>query len=269
MQNTAATACGLILALLLPCACAGKSDRASGQASSVGGSVGGTGMTAGASSGGTTSMQAGGIDGGPAVRADGQARPASQRCIGPCQNEGMRPVPSARPKCPEVEPTSGQACADTNLECSYGDNPSAPCRRLYGCQQADAGLTWFLDPARQESYPCTSLPDGYCPATPPAQLSYCTVASYNTPCVYGTLLCYCDGFDVPVAAGTPAHWGCSGPPADLACPAALPNIGEGCSSQTQGTECDYAGGCLDPTSGNVFCYNGVWELGTPYTCIGK
>jgi hypothetical protein len=53
----------------------------------------------------------------------------------------------------------------------------------------------------------------------------------------------------------------------LRSPTIPPTDGEGCASP--GTECDYAEGCLDPETGNVLCHDGAWEVGTPYTCIGK
>jgi hypothetical protein len=267
MQRCAARACVLGLVSLLACACAGKSGTTGsepGAAGSSGAGLGGGSACAGGSdaAGGDASAFPGdGAVGDPLV-------PPSQRCDGPCPHEGERPVPTARPKCPAMEPTSGESCADLNLQCSYGDSAGAPCRRLYQCQAGDGGQYWFLDPARQQSYPCQPLPDGYCPGSPPAKGGACVAASYNTPCVYGTLVCYCEGLgDAYNVPGTMGAWGCLGPPADLNCPASLPNIGEGCS--TSGTECDYAEGCLDPTSGNVFCFEGAWEQGTPYTCSGK
>jgi hypothetical protein len=263
MTSSCARTLWLSLPWVLAISCSGKSIGNAQPAHETG--AGGLGESAGASTGGATSTT--GQGGEPASAGGTDTRPASYRCIGPCPDGPARPVPSARPKCPTLEPNNGDACPDATLTCSYGDAPAAPCRDVYECQQGGAGLTWTLDPTRQISYPCTALPAGYCPATPPDQLSACTLSSYNTPCVYGSLLCYCGGTGDNLQPGVRGMWDCVGPPADQDCPATLPNLGEGCASP--GTECDYAEGCLDPETGNVLCHDGAWELGTPYTCIGK
>jgi len=241
-----------VLLTVIANGCAGKAEH-----SSDGG---------GAGNGGTASA------GAPAsgARADAgspSTSPPSSRCHGGCAVEGPRPVPTARPDCPQAEPVDGAACDLPTHTCSYGDSAAVACRRSYDCLMSGVGATWVLNTALQASYPCSTLPPGYCPATPPPELTPCTVAAYNIPCTYGVLVCYCGGFGVPMAAGSPGKWGCAGPPADLACPALLPNIGEGCAAE--GTECDYANGCLDPRTGNVFCHEGAWEQGMPYECLGK
>jgi len=251
-----------LLLTALASGCAGTAEHPGGSSAGEGGRPAGAGGSSASSAGSIGMIAGGGASAGASTSA-----PPSSRCTRACAVDGPRPVPTARPNCPQTEPADGAACDTPALTCSYGDSASAACRRSYDCRGSAGNSTWLLNTALQASFPCTALPDGYCPATPPAELTECTVAAYNMPCVYGSLVCYCGGFSGPMDPGSPGKWGCAGPPADLACPALLPNLGEGCASE--GTECDYADGCLDPDSANVFCHGGAWEQGTPYTCIGK
>jgi hypothetical protein len=257
-----------VLLTAIASGCAGNTEHSSDAGNGGNASAAASGQPAGTSGSSANAAGAGTFDRGGGAGAVGAPPPApSSRCKRACAVEGPRPVPTAGPACPQAEPADGAACDTPLLTCAYGDSASAACRRSYDCQESAASAKWVLNTALQESYPCSTLPADYCPATPPVELTPCTVAAYNMPCVYGSLVCYCGGFSVPMDAGSSGKWGCVGPPADLACPALLPNVGEGCASE--GTECDYADGCLDPASANVFCHGGAWEQGTPYTCIGK
>jgi len=55
------------------------------------------------------------------------------------------------------------------------------------------------------------------------------------------------------------EWLCYGPPGDPSCPGALPNIGEGCS--TQGVQCSYLEDCEFPPYSTVLCRAGAWQEG--------
>jgi hypothetical protein len=167
-------------------------------------------------------------------------------------------MPLPRPVCPELEPDDGASCPNQGLLCSYGDAPVAQCRHAYAC---DASV-WHLDTSRMSSRPCLPLPDDYCPATP-QHMQPCTVATPGIPCSYEALSCLCMAREPrPGAAGT---WACYGPPENAACPATLPNLGEGCASN--GAACDYSfDGCTADPNSSLFCYEGAWERGEGYSC---
>jgi hypothetical protein len=146
-------------------------------------------------------------------------------------------------------------CDTDQLECSYGDSPTPHCRRYYLC---DSG-SWQLD----SFFVCQELPDGYCPAEP-EQAEQCVVEIPGLPCIYpGDVSCVCQAH--LGAPGAPGGWNCYGPPVNTACPATLPNIGEGCS--TNGVQCNYAvDGCSAPPNSTVYCFDGAWEEGEGLSC---
>jgi len=234
------------IALLLA-GCSGKSASSNGGASGAngaGGSAGSVSATAGAAGSG----------------AAGKDEPPGSKdvCFGGCQDDTPRPRPLPRPVCPEQEPEDGADCATPSLTCSYGDAPIAQCRHAYSC---DAGV-WKLDTSRMSSRPCEPLPESYCPATPQHMMP-CTVAIPGIPCPYEGLSCLCLARDP--APGRPGNWVCYGPPQNPACPAELPNLGEGCASN--GTACDYSfDGCTADPNSSLFCYEGAWEQGEGYNC---
>jgi hypothetical protein len=260
------------LALLVAFGCAGKSVQSSSngtgsagapiQSAGSGGvsSLGTTGSSGASASTGTSGSTGTTISFGGAIDAGEPARLPRQRCVGPCTQEGPRPVPTARPACPQSEPPDGSACVVGGLDCTYGADPSAACRQHYTCQYGENGAvsSWHHS-AADPSHPCTALPLGYCPPQAPAQASSCFVGSYDTPCVYGTLLCFCS--NNLAALGSTGAWACWGPPADLRCPAWLPNIGEGCAPES--TECDYDESCFDA---DLICKDAVWQYGSP-SCL--
>ena len=121
---------------------------------------------------------------------------------------------------------------------------------------------WALDAS--DAYPCVTATQ--CPSAPP-QGAACQVEVPGVPCAYTGLLCFCEAAS-DAAAGADGHWGCYGPPADPACPALLPNLGEGCA--TQALECHYSSnGCTAPPNSTVFCRGGAWEEGQELLCHSK
>jgi len=195
--------------------------------------------------------------GGPGMLASG-GKPSPDPCVGACTNTSARPAPLPRPQCPELEPSAGAACSEADLRCSYGDAPTPRCRTYYRCSASK----WALDAS--DAYPCVTATQ--CPSAPP-QGAACQVEVPGVPCAYTGLLCFCEAAS-DAAAGADGHWGCYGPPADPACPALLPNLGEGCA--TQALECHYASnGCTAPPNSTVFCRGGAWEEGQELLCHSK
>jgi hypothetical protein len=189
----------------------------------------------------------------PYVAPDG----GPYQCLGECPAGPARPNSTARPVCPNLEPLLSAACyLDAGTVCSYGDDPRTACRHVYTCSKGNwtAMFTWS----------CPAI-TSYCPATAPAQQSNCMVPTDpSVPCVFGDLSCYCGS--PGIAAGTAAPWICYGPPANPACPAIAPNIGDGCS--TQALECWYAPTGCDTPNSYVFCRNGQWEMEQGPPCAG-
>jgi hypothetical protein len=187
-------------------------------------------------------------------------------CIGGCSEEIQRPEPLPRPQCPENAPQVGDNCDHAGLICTYGNSPNAECRRTYECN-----VTWKVPPNTPPSSsmnPCYEVPEGYCPPQAPEHDSECIMGpagARQQPCEYGELNCYCytghiGYLDNSGSQGSPGVWGCYGPPEDPACPADLPNIGEGCD--TPGTQCNYHfDGCISAEENYVFCHEGVWGVG--------
>jgi hypothetical protein len=149
----------------------------------------------------------------------------------------------------------GDPCTNRDLVCGYGDSATPSCRSYYRCVN-DA---WTRDPEiHQARYPCDEPPADYCPAAPPPPGTSCTPVPARAPCVYEDVSCACVSGTHWATDGTDA-WLCYGPPRDAQCPAALPNVGEGCS--TAGVQCSYLEDCEFPPYSTVFCREGAWEAG--------
>jgi hypothetical protein len=199
---------------------------------------------------GTSSAEQGG--------AAAEDAPSLDPCLGPCPDDlSKRPTPLPRPQCPEDEPEVGTTCTTDGARCGYGSAAVALCRHYYDCtsgrwQQTKPG------PAT----PCE--PRNTCPNTPPARGDHCE-ATDGIPCEYPGLQCFCESrFNFSGGAG---NWVCYGPPRDVRCPAALPNLGEGCD--TRGLECAYGiSDCRSPTFSAVFCFEGQWEQAADGSCSG-
>lgn len=196
-------------------------------------------------------------DAGQAGAPGDPASPAP--CIGGCTDDlSLRPKPLPRPYCPESEPPAREPCTEEGLVCSYGTASTAACRRFYECSQGE----WQQS---TDNWPETCFrPDGYCPAETPVGGEWCPM-SLTVPCDYPELglQCFCDGFRF--GSGGPGNWGCYGPPEDTRCPAALPNIGEGCSER--GLSCFYGvGDCRSPSYRIVQCFAGAWEQANSPGC---
>lgn len=200
-------------------------------------------------------------EGCPMAEGDGGAEDEESPFAG-LPDANVRPHPSSRPKCPETEPSGGDACTIPGLRCGYGDRPRPECRRHYECSQGRWTSTgvFFVEPCREP-------PDGQCPAERPEHGTRCETAS-PWPCEYGNALCYCPEACDTRLSGVPCkqeigpkHWHCIPPPADPACPAKFPNVGQGCDRQ--GLQCKYGVLCDAP---RMFCRNGVWEFAGSAGC---
>jgi hypothetical protein len=226
----------------------------------------GTEACAGKSSSGETTHDGGGTpgasgsgSGGSAAAAGANATPSPSLCRGACSDTADRPSSLPSPKCPEAEPMPAGSCNQVDLECSYGDSPTPACRRLYQCQSEG----WML--VSDAAHPCETAVD--CPAAPVPGTD-CIVSTPQTPCDYGDQLCYCTRAPDDLSVGVPGTWACFGAPMNPACPARLPNIGEGCARQA--LACDYAvNGCIAAPDSTVFCRDGAWEQGETLPCASK
>jgi hypothetical protein len=180
-------------------------------------------------------------------------------CYGGCKDpDAPRPPPLPRPICPESEPEVDAACDRSGLRCSYGTAKTPQCRDQYECR---AG-SW--QPV-ESVWPCSTHPAGYCPKAPQHEAA-CTIEieGIGIPCDYGAVRCSC--VSRVIQQDSPGMWVCIGPPENPACPAELPNLGEGC--QENGLECNYAwDGCTAAPGSTVFCFDGAWEEGTPLVCL--
>jgi hypothetical protein len=184
--------------------------------------------------------------------------PSPDPCFGPCPDDlSLRPKPLPRPRCPATEPSDESTCSVEGDTCSYGDAHTMNCRRVYDCTNS----AWARSKANSPES-CADLPPNYCPLTPkPGAL--CS-AEVGIPCEYVGQDCFCvSRFPGPGGMG---NWACGGPPANLACPAALPNIGEGCA--TRGIHCNYgADDCMTPSFTAVLCFQGQWVQADRGGCL--
>lgn len=241
----------VLLGTALVAACSGRSTE-HGAPGTLGASGAPTLPVSGSGNGGNgtggTTPAVGGF--GATMPSSNDSYPAACSPTTGCPDPGTRPSTLPPPVCPEAEPGVGGECADEGLACSYGDSPTPHCRRYYDC----AGGAWELSPANA-NYTCTAISD--CPAKPAFEEA-CGEAEPGIPCVYGNVLCFCDG----------GYWNCFGPPANEDCPLVLPNIGDGCTEQA--LECNYASdGCWAPPNSTVFCHDGAWEEGEKLSCHSK
>lgn len=246
------TVCSIVALLLASAGCGGSSPVSTGSDKAQDAGL----------SGGTQSFPEGrGGNGSVGVVAGSSPSP----CYGGCSDGASRPSPGPRPQCPPDEPKVGTSCAAGSLACSYGDAPTANCRRHYECS---AG-TWretggvpstsarpvCLAPAAQQAF---------CPKEYPHEKS-CTVSaagSSGATCVYGNLVCFC--VSRSGESGMAGTWRCYGAPQNTNCPGTLPNIGEGCPSN--GVQCQYTvEACSAHPNSWVYCYSGRWERGGPVT----
>lgn len=194
----------------------------------------------------------------PGADAGVDAAPRGAPCYSACPPATSRPVALPRPECPESEPVAGAPCTKADLRCGYGGGRTPYCRTEYQCTG-----TWQIT-ARPLPL-CPDLAGDRCSPRMPEPGAACVVgALVDVPCEYDELSCRCAA-SLLVNPGDPGRWLCYGPPADVACPEILPNVGEGCTSP--GHECWYdPEGCLDPRL-YVACREGTWQRGTGPKCL--
>jgi len=159
------------------------------------------------------------------------------------------PAPSP---CPATAPTNGAACDRTGLVCGYGDDPRWSCRTVATCNG-----TWSV-----VADACPPSPPATCPATL-ADASGKDCPTKDAFCSYDGLACQCTNcVEYPIErCDGPITWRCESPNSDPVCPAAIPNVGLGCS--TEGKQCTY--GCENGHSRT--CSGGVWVASnSPYGC---
>jgi hypothetical protein len=162
---------------------------------------------------------------------------------------GARVEPLPRPRCPEEEPSAGEACTVTDEECSYGDSASFACRKGYLCS-ADG---WV-----ESTRPCPEAPANHCPAKiqPGVECTSDARSPSSEPvCEYDAVVCHCPTCAIGSPCSTGKVWTCIAPPVDLDCPDVPPNVGEGCEENTQ--RCVYGNPCHGGVA--VFCRRGAWE----------
>lgn len=143
--------------------------------------------------------------------------------------------------CPASSPTDGAACPKEGMQCDYGDNP-----RCLGHASCTNGK-WSV--AQVKCAP----PDPSCPATREMAAGQ-ACSTKDAYCNYAGLTCTCTNctkYPVVQCMG-PLLWQCDAPNTTPNCPAARPNIGQGCSND--GLFCDY--GCEPNTSRK--CSGGAW-----------
>lgn len=184
------------------------------------------------------------------------APPTSSPCEGPCDDDlSGRPGPLPRPSCPESEPSFGDECSNVGERCGYGDARVGSCRRFYDCVDG----AWAAA-ADQPVYSCKE-PPAVCPPESPMKGQECGEPT-GSPCIYDKVDCYCQGVRPGASVG---YWFCYGPPRDTRCPAALPNLGEGCAAR--GVVCEYGQfDCHSPSFSVVYCFEGRWEQGDGHGC---
>jgi hypothetical protein len=181
--------------------------------------------------------------------------PADYACvIGDCETIGPRAAVLPSPFCPAAEPTAGSSCTRDGQQCSYGDEPSAYCRRSYAC----VGSVWQVPIVPRTA--CEAQPDGFCASAPdPGGACMTSAVDYNVPCSYaGGVYCFCLG-NPPRRLGIAGVWECYGPPRNGRCPEILPKLGDGCARS--GQFCKYGivqWACFAPYA-NVYCEQGAWR----------
>jgi hypothetical protein len=266
MQNhRLSTTLALVMTLGTSC----DSNSANGVGTASGGRDG-DGPQTGGEAPGTLARDGGGLPDGsgtedpgtedPGTEDSGTELPGVPCLLEECPGEvfqGERPEPGPSPVCPADTPTLGDTCElDRGVQCGFGDSVTALCREIFEC--ADNG--WVI-PKDREATTCPHHEDNYCPDVP-HDGETCTIGSGGAalPCDYPSRNTRCICSVIP--GQVEGIWGCYGPPQDTRCPAALPNLGQSCAVPS--VQCSYV---LDPCSATpyntVFCFDGIWEGGTP------
>jgi hypothetical protein len=150
-------------------------------------------------------------------------------------------------RCPDAEPTAGDACASALKSCMYGDSVRPDCRRVWSCD----GGAWKAPAPMSCTQPVA------CPSAEPVEGPPCAHA--NDICTYGDSMCICEDCSEPGCSGPSPVWVCAGPPGG-GCPDRVPNLGSACSDE--GRSCSYWGGsCRTIDGAEAICTHGEWEWG--------
>lgn len=149
--------------------------------------------------------------------------------------------------CALSPPTVGNACSSEGTLCAYGEDPRWQCRDRFRCTLG----VWTAEAALAD---CDALPPETCPAS--RELASGTACSTEGAiCNYDGLACACTRCPNPYPLCMPLDapiWACEAPNANDSCPAAIPNAGSECT--TESLECHY--GCED--AHDRVCVGGIW-----------
>lgn len=161
-------------------------------------------------------------------------------------------------ECPQVTPTSGEACHEylPGLDCGYNDDSG--CQREFTCN----------DGAWQDVSPTCNPPppENECPEQPPNPGDSCERYELGLECESGVNQSSCPEASV-VFCGSSGEWEghvliCNPPPPELECPESAPTAGKDCETYEPGLECEYeSGSCWL----QVVCNVGTWADVSP-TC---
>ena len=159
-------------------------------------------------------------------------------------------LPVTPSPCPTSAPRTGDACADEELVCSWGDDARFGCRTVTRCE----GGAW-----QSVGHVCTQQ-EPSCPRelpqSPDGSAAVCTDAQVGITCAYDQ-----QAFTCAPCIGTYCraqnHWQSGA--LEAGCPATTPNFGEPCVLPN--VSCDY-NGCAASGAGSLgasmTCAHGYW-----------
>src|SRR6185436_11161384 len=110
--------------------------------------------------------------GGTATSSSGAGATSTSAATGGAGGAG-----GSAPLCPGAEPTEGAACTDEGLECSYGDEVIADCRKRWSCS---AGKWTDVTPMPGKKCSGSGCP----PNGPPMSGGVCDEAFLGQACGY-------------------------------------------------------------------------------------
>lgn len=250
----AVSAVSAAFTLAFASACGGTVDVGTSDAAPDGGGTDGLPLdTAGACpTGQPGSGTACSIEGMRCDYASGCPTPTIATCASGKWSVAIPDCPAPVAVCPALLPTANTACPRVGLECAYGDDPRPQCRQHATC----SGTGWQLPIGV-----CPPMPTTTCPATA-ADAANKSCSAEGAYCSYPSgAICGCGGC-LGGPCSTNKTWHCDAPPANAACPRALPNLGTACT--TPSLDCMY-GSCSAGNIADRKCEGGVW-IDQPTAC---
>ncbi len=187
----------------------------------------------------------------------GQARSGEEGAVAPPGlpvSEPLEKPSTDYAQCPEEPPPDGEACAESGLQCTYGEAERVDCRTKARCVTGK----WTISSGQT----CSQPEAGDCPAEQPLPGDPCQIRVENhfgdssIPCVYSSeTACVCRSCPEGRCVDGPG-WQCEAPPA-ASCPRLAPNLGDECDNP--GRSCSYGDPCLG--GGSFICRQGYWHDG--------